>query len=78
MIKRLLPCEAATCRPFFIGAATTLAFAPYQLWPIAIISPALLLILIHQSSRAKQSMMIGYAWGLGPVCDGNKLGTSKY
>lgn len=53
----------------FIGAATTLAFAPFQFWPLAILSPAFLLLLIHQKS-AKQSMMIGYAWGLGQFATG--------
>lgn len=59
-------------RPFaavFVGAITTLAFAPYQLWPLAIISPAVLLLLIHQQS-AKRALWIGYAWGLGQFAAG--------
>ncbi|CAK4069106.1 apolipoprotein N-acyltransferase [Vibrio sp. 16] len=59
-------------RPFaavFVGAITTLAFAPYQLWPLAIISPAILLLLIHQQS-AKRALWIGYAWGLGQFATG--------
>lgn len=59
-------------RPFaavFVGAATTFAFAPYQLWPLAIISPTLLLLLIHQQS-SKRSFAIGYAWGLGQFATG--------
>lgn len=52
-----------------IGAMTTLAFAPFQFWPLAIISPTLLLLLIHNKS-AKQSMAIGYAWGLGQFITG--------
>ncbi|WP_099612078.1 apolipoprotein N-acyltransferase [Vibrio fujianensis] len=47
-----------------IGALTTLAFAPYQVWPFAILSPCLLLILLHHRS-AKQAALIGYCWGLG-------------
>lgn len=53
----------------FVGASTTLAFAPYELWPIAFISPALLLLLIHQQS-AKRALWIGYAWGLGQFATG--------
>lgn len=53
----------------FVGALTTLAFAPYQLWPLAIISPAILLLLIHQQS-AKRALWIGYAWGLGQFATG--------
>lgn len=53
----------------FVGALTTLAFAPYQLWPLAIVSPAILLLLIHQQS-AKRALWIGYAWGLGQFATG--------
>ena len=53
----------------FVGAITTLAFAPYQLWPLAILSPALLLLLIHQQS-AKRALWIGYAWGIGQFATG--------
>ncbi len=53
----------------FVGALTTLAFAPYQLWPLAIVSPAILLLLIHQQS-AKRALWIGYAWGLGQFSTG--------
>ncbi|OAJ93650.1 apolipoprotein N-acyltransferase [Vibrio bivalvicida] len=53
----------------FVGALTTLAFAPYQLWPLAIVSPAVLLLLIHQQST-KRALWIGYAWGLGQFSTG--------
>ncbi|AUI85530.1 apolipoprotein N-acyltransferase [Vibrio azureus] len=53
----------------FVGASTTLAFAPYQLWPLAIISPALLLILLGNQSP-KRAMWIGYAWGVGQFSTG--------
>lgn len=53
----------------FVGAITTLAFAPYQLWPLAFISPALLLILLHGQS-GKRALGIGYAWGLGQFATG--------
>ncbi|KOO02183.1 apolipoprotein N-acyltransferase [Vibrio nereis] len=53
----------------FVGAITTLSFAPYQLWPLAILSPALLLLLIHRQS-AKSALGIGYAWGLGQFATG--------
>ncbi|MGD8112459.1 apolipoprotein N-acyltransferase [Vibrio sp. NTOU-M3] len=53
----------------FVGALTTLAFAPFQLWPIALFSPALLLLLLHKQS-AKQALWIGYAWGIGQFATG--------
>ena len=52
-----------------IGASTTLAFAPYSLWPIALISPLLLILLLHKQS-AKQALAIGYFWGLGQFTTG--------
>ena len=69
MLKRLFHRLKRPLAAVFVGALTTLAFAPYQLWPIAIISPALLLILIHnQSNRA--ALWIGYAWGIGQFATG--------
>ena len=53
----------------FVGASTTLAFAPYELWPLAFISPALLLLLIHRQT-AKQALWTGYAWGIGQFATG--------
>ncbi len=53
----------------FIGALTTLAFAPYNFWPIALFSPCLLLLLLQQRSP-KQALWIGYAWGLGQFATG--------
>lgn len=53
----------------FIGAATTLAFAPFSVWPIAIISPAFLLLLLKDRSP-KHAFAIGYAWGFGQFATG--------
>ncbi|MCA2016507.1 apolipoprotein N-acyltransferase [Vibrio tritonius] len=53
----------------FIGALTTLAFAPYQYWPMAILSPMLLLLLLEQRS-IKQAAWIGFFWGLGQFSTG--------
>ncbi|PAR65493.1 hypothetical protein CGT91_09485, partial [Vibrio metoecus] len=46
----------------FVGVLTPLAFAPYQFWPLALLSPFLLLLLLNQQS-AKRSALIAYAWG---------------
>ncbi|WP_407702339.1 apolipoprotein N-acyltransferase [Vibrio algarum] len=48
----------------FVGASTTLAFAPYQLWPMAILSPILFILLIHKVS-SKAASFIGFMFGLG-------------
>ncbi|EKO3591961.1 apolipoprotein N-acyltransferase [Vibrio metschnikovii] len=57
--RRLQPILAV-----FFGALTTLAFAPYQIWPIAILSPLALLLLIEKKTP-KQAALLGYSWGLG-------------
>ncbi|MDK9759939.1 apolipoprotein N-acyltransferase, partial [Vibrio sp. D173a] len=64
-IHRLLRPLAAV----FVGAITTLAFAPYSFWPIAILSPAILLILLHKQST-KSALWTGYAWGFGQFATG--------
>ncbi|OLQ88553.1 apolipoprotein N-acyltransferase [Vibrio ponticus] len=53
----------------FVGALTTFAFAPYQIWPLAFVSVAALLCLIH-GQTAKKAAWIGYAWGLGQFATG--------
>ncbi len=53
----------------FVGASTTLSFAPFSMWPFAIISPLLLIILL-QNQSTKRSAFIGYCWGLGLFATG--------
>lgn len=47
----------------FVGVITPLAFAPYQFWPLALLSPFILLLLLHQQS-AKRAALIAYLWGI--------------
>lgn len=53
----------------FVGACTTLAFSPFQIWPLAILSPALLLLLLRGSS-SRQALFTGFAWGVGHFATG--------
>jgi len=56
-----------TLRPiatFLIGACLTLAFAPFDIWPLAIVCPALLLIL-WQDTSPKHAFFTGALFGLG-------------
>ncbi len=53
----------------FAGAITTLSFAPYSWWPVAILSPVLLLLLLT-GRTAKQALFIGLFWGLGQFATG--------
>ena len=46
------------------GASLSLAFAPYDIFPLAIIAPALLLLLWLNVSKW-QAFWRGYAFGLG-------------
>ncbi|MFH0257217.1 apolipoprotein N-acyltransferase [Vibrio rumoiensis] len=48
----------------FVGAITTLAFAPFSYWPVAILSPFILLLLLNNQST-KAGFWIAFAWGLG-------------
>ncbi|MDN3661326.1 apolipoprotein N-acyltransferase [Vibrio agarivorans] len=51
------------------GALSTLAFAPYGIWPLAILSVLIFLLLIEQRS-AKQAAWLGWLWGLGSFATG--------
>lgn len=69
MMKSLLHRLKRPVAAAFVGALTTLAFAPYQLWPLALLSPLLLLALLYQQS-ARHALAIGYVWGLGQFATG--------
>ena len=53
----------------FVGALTTFAFTPYQLWPLAILSVVALLWLLDGQST-KKAIVIGFAWGVGQFATG--------
>jgi len=48
-----------------LGALLPLAFAPYSIWPLAILIPALLLSLIQTSLSLRTVFYAGLAFGLG-------------
>lgn len=49
----------------FVGAATSLAFAPYSMWPIAILSLVYLVNIVTQQSTMKRAFFAGWLWGMG-------------
>ncbi|HEV2523627.1 MAG TPA: hypothetical protein VGU44_00660, partial [Gammaproteobacteria bacterium] len=47
------------------GAILPGAFAPHHLWPLAIVSPAILLWVWQKNTTPKQAFMSGLGYGLG-------------
>ncbi|WP_240223116.1 apolipoprotein N-acyltransferase [Rheinheimera hassiensis] len=47
------------------GGVTTLAFAPYTLWWLPLLSLALLAFLLQRAATAKQAALRGFSFGLG-------------
>ena len=48
-----------------LGALMPLAFAPFFVWPLAIILPAILLVLADSRGTHKQVILTGFGFGLG-------------
>jgi apolipoprotein N-acyltransferase len=48
-----------------LGALLPFAFAPYAVWPLAILIPALLLSLLQSSHSLRNIFLVGLAFGLG-------------
>jgi len=59
-----LPMLVAVLACLLAGAMLPLAFAPYDFWPVAFISPALLYILLNQRTPG-QAFLLGEAYGFG-------------
>ena len=55
--------------PVFAGAGVTLASAPFGFWPLALLSPAALLLLIN-SLTPLQALFRGWLFGLGVFASG--------
>jgi apolipoprotein N-acyltransferase len=51
------------------GAATTLAFAPFAFWPLAFITPAILVLCCYHASP-KQALLYGWLFGFGFIGTG--------
>ncbi|BBI69539.1 hypothetical protein PKHYL_37300 [Psychrobacter sp. KH172YL61] len=52
------------------GGAFTLALAPYGIWPIALVSPAILYALLMPEMTGRRAFLIGQAYGTGLWCVG--------
>ena len=47
------------------GAATGLSFAPTRLFPLAVLGPALALVVFARAGRARRGALLGLAYGVG-------------
>lgn len=50
---------------FAIGAATVFGFAPFELFPLPLVSLAVLFELWRRADMPRRAAMLGFAWGLG-------------
>ncbi|EPE37384.1 apolipoprotein N-acyltransferase [Candidatus Photodesmus katoptron] len=64
MTSNLTTLLVKTISAAFVGMVVTLSFSPYKNWPLAIISPLFLFLLLNKCSE-KLALLIGYAWGIG-------------
>jgi apolipoprotein N-acyltransferase len=55
----------------FAGGISATGFAPFNLWPLALICLALLLNLIAKAKSAKRAFLLGWLFGLGHFTVGN-------
>lgn len=63
MLRQSLPA-------FLAGAGSVLAFAPFELFPLAFVSVAVLVWLLRTVTRARTGFLLGFAWGLGAFLAG--------
>ena len=47
------------------GGLTTLAFAPYTLWWLPLLTQALLVFFLQRAASARQACLYGFSYGLG-------------
>jgi len=50
---------------FVLGATTVFAFAPFEIFPLPLLTLALLFGLWRRADSARTSAVLGFAWGLG-------------
>lgn len=68
--ERQLPIGLALIIALLAGGMFTLALAPYGVWVLALVSPALLYALLLPEMSGKRAFLIGEAYGTGLWCVG--------
>lgn len=64
-VKRLAKLSLPHLLLIAAGGVTTLAFAPYTLWWLPLLSVALLVFFLQGATSAKQAAMLGFSFGVG-------------
>ncbi|MGP9801769.1 apolipoprotein N-acyltransferase [Rheinheimera sp. NSM] len=64
-VKRLAKLSLPHLLLIAAGGVTTLAFAPYTLWWLPLLSVALLVLLLQRAGSAKQAALLGFSYGVG-------------
>lgn len=65
-----LPMLVTVLIAWLAGAIFTFALAPYDIWPLALVSPAILYALLIPAMNGKRAFLIGQAYGTGLWCVG--------
>lgn len=55
---------------FVAGAISVLAFAPFEVFPLAVLSLFVLVWLLQRVARGRDGFLLGFAWGLGAFLAG--------
>ena len=65
-----LPLALTVLIALLAGAVFIFALAPYGVWPVALVSPAILYALLMPDMSGKRAFLIGQAYGTGLFCVG--------
>lgn len=65
-----LPMGLAILIAWLAGAIFIFALAPYGIWPLALVSPAILYVLLMPEMTGRRAFIIGQAYGTGLWCVG--------
>ena len=56
-----------TCVALVLGSLLPLAFAPFSIWPLAILIPALMLTVLQSSMSIRSIFFVTWIFGIGYV-----------
>ena len=68
--SKSIPLGVSVLIAWLAGAMFVLALAPYKIWALAVVSPAILYALLLPEMSGKRAFVIGEAYGMGLWCVG--------